>query len=805
MSTGNFINSFIIDGVQHPWTPGSWNITQNDSVKKESAKTLDLGRITSIMKVPDTQSYEYANYRYSQPQIIEATWDQNSFMDLCMRDQLTTLYELQRPFWIQFDEEMSRYLVRLECPDSNYRAYYTPTYPVYPLGWNPSNQIDWTDCLVVNGSFVNTGFVVHRPTGLVLFDSAQNSDHPIGLGYTWRAYVRIRSIEIRPLELARHLYTATVVFEQVPKLEYSEDRWNIILPCDPCREEMLGFENIDDGGGSGTGDDDTCYCEAFPTTTQSITEVTQTCDYIEVNAVEHVTITDNYYVTGIKVSTFTGDMDSQCQDDETPVIATVKLQAEDTVEGWLTWSPTKQKLNQPTTGGYETFGGPNDLWDFPFGYFDASTLLFTAVRHFKVNAILEDPTESCGAQLSENWDIVPTYSGTVSGEANFGGTPGVNTSYNIAWSSNVNTRRANTGYFHTLAGGNCLAESSGLITYNFVWTGPNQPPKNVLVSLTSTATSKITELLSYNALDTYTSSGANGLGDSFDYVDDYWYESTGTHNYTLNVNGSGIATYSFTPSASMYQSSTTAISMSVDAIITDSGVIAPCDREPVITDIELTIYASPACTETERYTDTYVSAEDDGNSVIELSGHEFSLPATAYVVGMEVSFEGKINNMAVSEPTAVYIGYGLELGIFSAEANNVLIDSTAWESFTVGGPDDSCGFSYVHADHSGNIPLVRGVDINGMIIRFEKPYHSGESFEIRNLSFKVYYVNQCGSEILTTILRHTGTYTVGNVGNGDCTGTIIINSEPMIIPGGGGFPEPAPDYDVYVPCEELLD
>lgn len=217
---------FIVEGRHYEWLPGEWNKSPEFGPRKQTIPTLDLRHITVVQQAPTTTD-TYIELRKVHRQAWTVSWTENAPMDLFMRDHLETLYTLQKEFWIQFDDEMTREGAILETIGTEYKAYFTPTFPIMPYGSIPSAPTNYNGTVYVNGTAQYTGFTVDSEIGMVRFNSALTSSDIVQMAYSWKARVRIEQCDIRPgFGLARHMYVGNLMFMQT-RPDYENDLFPI--------------------------------------------------------------------------------------------------------------------------------------------------------------------------------------------------------------------------------------------------------------------------------------------------------------------------------------------------------------------------------------------------------------------------------------------------------------------------------------------------------------------------------------------------------------------------------------------------
>lgn len=249
---GFILDKFIVDGVHYDYMPGAFDALNSGGpygVRADRYPALNGTSIVVIQSSTPTVYVPYLEQRKARRQAWRATFSEDSWMDLCMYDHLHTLHSLQKTFWVQFDDEMSRQWANCFNADSEYRAYFTPTYPIAPFGYTPLNGQVYNATVRVNGVVYNTGFSVYSDTGMIVFNAPLGPNDRVEMRYTWRAYVRISEFDVQPHGLAQHTYVGTIVLEQVNP-NYSSDPWPITLPCNITSEPTDPTVNSDVTGGT---------------------------------------------------------------------------------------------------------------------------------------------------------------------------------------------------------------------------------------------------------------------------------------------------------------------------------------------------------------------------------------------------------------------------------------------------------------------------------------------------------------------------------------------------------------------------
>lgn len=251
------LNRFIVEGVHYEYLPGRWQHITDDNygVSAMSYKTVTQDRVVVVQK-----PYSATNANVGKRKVVKQAWvaafDQESFVDICMYDHLKHLYETQANFWIQYDDEMSRCFAIARPLYNERQVYLTPTFPIFPKGWSPTNGATFT--VYVDDVEVTTGFTVDQEHGLIIFDTAHTTDVQVQVAYTWRAYVRLSGFNLQPSVLAQHVYVGELVFEQVTS-DFDDERFNISYDCVTCTGDELvdpldgpGYRGDREGGSIST-------------------------------------------------------------------------------------------------------------------------------------------------------------------------------------------------------------------------------------------------------------------------------------------------------------------------------------------------------------------------------------------------------------------------------------------------------------------------------------------------------------------------------------------------------------------------
>lgn len=237
--------SFIVEGRHYDWLPADFKKSAEYGVRKQTFPTLDLKNITIVQKAPTT-SDTYIENRKVHRQAWQVSWDESAPMSLEMRDHLELLYNLQKEVWIQFDDEQTRDGCILETVGTDYKAYFTPTFPIMPYGHAPDDPREYNGTVFVNNVPRYTGFSIDSEIGMVRFDTALSSNDVVQMAYSWKAKVRVDMCDISAgFRLARHMYVGTVLFVQTAPT-YLTDPFPITMPWEktihnPSLDERLGI------------------------------------------------------------------------------------------------------------------------------------------------------------------------------------------------------------------------------------------------------------------------------------------------------------------------------------------------------------------------------------------------------------------------------------------------------------------------------------------------------------------------------------------------------------------------------------
>lgn len=227
-------NYFIVDGLFHTDLPSAFSQLTDENFGSESTSihTSDGNKVVTLQSapIPDTEDYrDYVHRRKILVQAWKADWSEESLLSVLIAEQLRVLYETQKPFWIQYDDEMARCWGRAigfdrDLTDANNpHVLFTPHYPIFPFGHEPPEDASaataWDGMVMVGKVPLPSGtFTVYPDSGMIFINAGgvQYSDRiNVHVKYTWRGYVRIRELQLSPQTIAQKYYTGTVVFEQI--------------------------------------------------------------------------------------------------------------------------------------------------------------------------------------------------------------------------------------------------------------------------------------------------------------------------------------------------------------------------------------------------------------------------------------------------------------------------------------------------------------------------------------------------------------------------------------------------------------
>lgn len=220
----------IVDGRHYDYLPSDWDKVAEFGVRKQTFPTLDMKNITVVQKAPSSTSDTYIENRKVHRQAWNISWDQNAPLSQEMVDHFTLLYQLQKEVWVQFDDMMTRSGCILETVGTDYKAYFTPTFPIMPYGHAPNDPREYNGTVFVNNVAKYTGFSVDSEIGMVRFENALASTDVVQMAYSWKARVRVDQINFTPgFRMAQHFYVGSMTLVQTAPA-YLTDPFPITMP-----------------------------------------------------------------------------------------------------------------------------------------------------------------------------------------------------------------------------------------------------------------------------------------------------------------------------------------------------------------------------------------------------------------------------------------------------------------------------------------------------------------------------------------------------------------------------------------------
>lgn len=479
------LNRFIVEGVHYEYLPGRWQAATDDNygVSAMSYKTINQDRVVVVQK-----PYSATNANVGKRKVVKQAWaagfDQESFLDVCMYDHMKHLYETQAHFWLQYDDEMSRCFAVARPLYGERQVYLTPTFPIFPKGWTPTNGATFT--VYVDDVEVTTGFTVDQENGLIVFDTPHLTDVEVLVAYTWRAYVRIATFNVQPAVLAQHVYVGDILFEQVP-CDFDDERYNLSYTCVTCQNDEL-VDPLDGPGYRGeTPTISTCTAWTAAGAAATINRTGWTDDF---TSPTNARVSDNTYATAAMTS---GDV--------TKLLQGTSMIPAPTVPTGATLDSVRFRVEHSLAGGETKFPVIQD----------EAYVLVSGVRVGSNLATLQLVPDT---DTYETYTIVPPLpAGVTVANLNAG-----NIGFEIGYRSSTNADHLNPSNWNISVSGNAAfgPESLGystttVATITATYTGPGAAPPSVNVSVTSSAIIALDGALgSINVPTTLTAD--NGLG-----------------------------------------------------------------------------------------------------------------------------------------------------------------------------------------------------------------------------------------------------------------------------------------------------
>jgi hypothetical protein len=176
--------------------------------------------------------------RLGYSQAWDASWSMEGWLDHTGYDFLKLLRDTATPFWLQYDDEMTRDTpLLLLNPSKDLQTFLTPTYPIFPYQVDPPITTQNHTAIYLNGSTtpINQGaypFTFSNEYGIIHFTSPLPSNSIITMSYSWRAYVLITKFQMQTTSasIANHIFIGNVTFTQLPFPVTDTDWWNFQLP-----------------------------------------------------------------------------------------------------------------------------------------------------------------------------------------------------------------------------------------------------------------------------------------------------------------------------------------------------------------------------------------------------------------------------------------------------------------------------------------------------------------------------------------------------------------------------------------------
>lgn len=411
-------NVIIIDDVKYDYAPDSLVYGYNDGygVVGDTVLTAGLTRVSQVQTVTEKEGWwsvepsdteptnKLSSNSVSQKMAWTMNWNQNSPMNLCMRDHLFGLSVTQRPFWLQFDEEMSRESEKLFPISEDNMTYQLPTNPVAyfttatDTADNTYNVYPYIQIFDQNNDPVTSPVFVNEKTGVIrLVEVFQY----INVKYLWRAFVRVKAISLDPIQWAQNVYGGTVIFEQVatePMVERFDNKYRL----DSCIQFDEEVGEVDDSTIIKTN------CPSLYTDVKSITKgiaITTCTSTDETYNTGSVTIPNSHYITGVEIIDLVGGRQLHCVTPLTETVVKSRLKFNTGTAPVLSSFYEKQSqtdaiqnhaiINNVTVpAGDISYGGAFDLFGKPVGVYRGSDM----VNGITFNNVITIPsTSNCNA------------------------------------------------------------------------------------------------------------------------------------------------------------------------------------------------------------------------------------------------------------------------------------------------------------------------------------------------------------------------------------------------------------------------
>ena len=243
----SLISNIVIDDIAYSWAPDKV-VSDNSEfgIRSKSNEVLNNERVIVTHDLESGVSWNtngtelFTDYRKMAIQAFSLMWSGEAFMTMCMRDHLSVLYNTQKKFWLQLDDEYSYDAAPLFKIDNS--TFLTPTHPVGFTRTTSQDDLHYLDEdqyveVSVNGvlqSWESNPWRLDTLTGTLRFATALGDSDTVTLKYVWRVYTRIVSFDVNALDIAQNVYGGMVVFEQLLPPD-SVSKWDDVYVTEDCR------------------------------------------------------------------------------------------------------------------------------------------------------------------------------------------------------------------------------------------------------------------------------------------------------------------------------------------------------------------------------------------------------------------------------------------------------------------------------------------------------------------------------------------------------------------------------------------
>jgi hypothetical protein len=412
----------IIDDVKYDCAPETIQYGYGDGygVVGDTVLTAGLTRVSQVQTVSSNEGWwsvetgdteptnKLTNNSVSKKMAWNANWNQSSPMSVCMRDHLMGLSVTQRPFWIQFDEEMSREYEKLTPIDDLSLKFQLPTYPVAyhttasETADNTYNLFPYIQLYDDTNTLIEEPALINPETGLIVFTTGRDV---VYVKYLWRAFVRVKAISLDNIQWSQDIYGGTVSFEQV-EADPVVDRFDNKYRNGNCLKFDEEVGSIDDSTIIRTN------CPNMFTDVPNIAKSVSVSNCVSTDdtfTTGSITIPANHYITGVEVLDYVAGRQLHCV---TPLAeTTVKTRIKFMYGTAPVFSSFYEKQTQtdaiqnhaiinttdvPASATDISFGGQFDVFGKPVGVYRGSDLLSGMVFN---NTLAIPTTSNCGAYL----------------------------------------------------------------------------------------------------------------------------------------------------------------------------------------------------------------------------------------------------------------------------------------------------------------------------------------------------------------------------------------------------------------------